>query len=110
MAKMLSIFLNGKLVVEYDRNQLIPGHQRLYLDRMDEDMNAGISMNDEFIADPDSDARLHYVAMRLVHGILSDNPSLVAATSAYLSHRNARLNEIHAQEDGEQVSVSFIGD
>ncbi len=103
MATMLSIYLNDELIVEYDRNRRLPGHQRQFLDNMDRDMDNGITVDGNFIARPDAQQRMQYVAMRLVQGTVS-------ATSAYLCNRHDNLKEIHAQEKGEQASISFVFD
>jgi hypothetical protein len=108
MARLLLVYLNDELAYEHDRSMRLPGHQRLFLDKMDEDMNAGISMGGEFIAKPDENIRMNYVAMKLVQGILADNQALIAATSSYISMRFETLKEIHAHEQGEQVSMSLI--
>lgn len=110
MARKLSVYLNDGLAYEYDRRKRLPGHQRLFLDKMDEDMNAGISMAGEFIAIPDEKVRMHYVAIKLVQGILADNQALITATGSYISIRYAALKEIHAQEEGEQVGMTFVFD
>ena len=110
MARLLSVYLNGELAYEHDRSKRLPGHQRLFLDKMDEDMDAGISIGSEFIAMPDKNVRMNYVAMKLVQGILADNQALIAATSSYISMRFETLTEIHAHEQGEQVSMSFVID
>ena len=110
MPRLLSVYLNDGLAYEYDRSKRLPGHQRLFLDKMDEDMNAGISMAGELIAMPDENARMHYVAIKLVQGILADNQALISVTSAYLAIRFETLMEIHAHEQGEQVSMSFVVD
>jgi hypothetical protein len=107
MAGLLSVYLNGELAYEHDRSKRLPGHQRLFLDKMDEDMNAGISMGGEFIDRPDENVRMNYVAMKLVQGILADNQALVSAAGSYISIRFATLTEIHAHEQGEQVSMSL---
>jgi len=107
MPTRLSVYLNAELAYEYDRSKRLPGHQRLFLDKMDEDMNVGISMDGEFIAMPDENIRMHYVAMKLVQGILADNQALIAATGAWLAMRFETLMEIHAHEQGEQVSMSL---
>ena len=110
MARLLSIYLNDELIIEHDRDRRLPGHQRLFLDNMDQDMDKGISLDSNVIEKPDAQQRMQYVAMRLVQGILSDNQGTVSATCAYLCNRYDTLKEIHALEQDEEASISFVFD
>ncbi len=110
LSELLSVYLNDELLLQYDRKKRIPGHQRLFLDKMDADMDAGISMAGEFIANPNAQERLHYVAIKLVRGLLAKEQALVASTSTYLSSRYVSLKEIQAHESGEQVGLDFVFD
>ena len=106
----LSVWLNGKLVIEYGRNELPSDHQKLFLDKMDRDMEKGISIGGEYIHHPDENERINYVAMKLVQGILTENEALITALCAYISHRYFALEEIQAQQEGDQIIMTFVFD
>ena len=59
MSTLLSVYVNGEKVIEYDKSTLHPGKQREYLDGMDLDMDEGIELNDEIITSPDKMQRLN---------------------------------------------------
>lgn len=110
MAKILYVSLNGRKILEYQRDQRVPGHQRKFLDKMDDDMNRGFRLGDEMIEQPDGNDRMNYVSMKLVQGIQSDNNSLVAAMCAYIANRYSAVREIQAWEEGDQVAITFTFD
>jgi hypothetical protein len=107
MSKLVVVF-NGQSVIEYDRNRRLPGQQREYLDRMDDDMAAGIDLNGEPIMNPDSQQRAKFVAMQLVHAVINDNDPMIAAMSAYLAIRLPALQQVKAEEHGEHISLELV--
>jgi len=107
MSKLVVVF-NGQSVIEYDRNRRLPGQQREYLDRMDDDMAAGIDLNGEPIMNPDSQQRAKFVAMQLIHAVINDNDPMIAAMSAYLAIRLPALQQVKAEEHGEHFSLELV--
>ena len=108
MSAILSIYINGKNVLEYKKNTRMPGKQRQFLDSMDFDMDEGIEINDEIIESPDKIQRANYVAMRLLYGIESKSEGMISATCGYLVNRLPELNQIHSVENGEEITMSLI--
>ncbi len=106
----LSVLLNGKIVMEYERSERTSDHQQLFLDKMDRDMSEGLSIGGEHIKHPDENDRINYVAMKLIQGILTENEALTTAMCAYISNRYFALEEIHAQQEDDKIVMTFIFD
>ncbi len=98
MSDILAVVINGQAVIEYDRSQSLPAHQRTFLDKMDGDMDEGISLGGEFVADPEQVQRAQFVAINLIHALKSDNDALAAASCAYLASRFPQLKQLRADE------------
>lgn len=108
MPTMLSIYVNGEKVLEYDKNTRQPGKQRQFLDNMDLDMDEGIEINDEIITSPDKMQRANYVAMNLLYGIQTNSEGMISATCAYLANRLPELKKIRSVEEGEEITMELI--
>ena len=107
MSKLVVVF-NGQSVIEYDRNKRLPGHQREYLNRMDSDMQSGITLNGEFLANPDGQQCAKFVAMQLVQAMINDNEPTIAAMCAYLATRLPELKQVKADEHGESIVLDLV--
>ena len=110
MSNKLVVVINGQAVIEYDRNKRLPGHQREFLDKMDMDMQAGIELGGERIANPDLQSRAKYVAIHLINAIVNEHDSMIAATCAYLANRLPDLKQIKANEQNEEFSFDLVFD
>ena len=110
MPAMLSVYINGKKALDYDKNQREPGRQRRFLDGMDLDMDEGIELNGEMIDSPDKSQRSNYVAMSLLYGIENENEGMISATCGYLANRLPELKQVQATEEQEDVTLNFIFD
>lgn len=108
MGEKLVIVLNSQPVIEYDRNTRLPGHQRQFLDKMDSDMNSGVTLNGRHIEQPDLKTRAQFIAMHLVQSIINDNEPKIAAFSAYLATRLPDLKQVKAREQGENISFDLV--
>lgn len=99
---MLTVVINGEAVIEYDRRKPLAPRQQSFLDRMDQEMDTGISENGDLEASPDALARARFVANSLLAALEEQNDSLAAATCAYLALRLPELKQVRAhQKDGE---------
>lgn len=105
---MLSVYLNGKKVLGYDKNVRQPGIQRRFIDNMDIDMDEGIELNGKFISSPDERQRANYVAMSLMYGIEQNSEGMISATCSYLVNRLPELKQIRATEKGEEITLELI--
>ena len=109
MSDILTVLTNGSAVVEYDRGKPLAEQQQDYLDRMDSKMDLGITLNEEFVIDPDPLQRANFVASQLVQGLVVENEQLIAATCAWLAVRVPDLKQvkINDSEDGTVIGLVF---
>ena len=112
MSDSMVVLVNGEALFEYDRTKSLPEHQRQYLDRMDEKMDAGIMLGDENIVNPDQQQKAQFVAFTLISAIQDDNEAIIAAMNSYLAVRYPDLKQIKADtdEDGKKVMFDLIFD
>ena len=108
MSEILSVYINGEKVLDYEKNTRQPGVQRRFLDNMDLDMDEGIDINGEMIDTPDKMQRANYVAMRLLYGIENKSDGMISATCGYLSNRVPELKQIRSIEEGEHITMDLI--
>ncbi len=108
MIATLEVILNGDTVMEYLRNTRLPGKQREFLDIMDIDMDEGINLDGKIICSPNNKQRIHYIAMKLIQALKSNNKEMVTATCAYLANRQPTLHQIRADEEGEAVTLELV--
>lgn len=108
MSEKLYIELNGAAVIEYDRNIRLPGHQRRFLDKMDEDMSEGIELAGQAIDEPKPVQRAQFVAIQLLNAMQHNEESLIAATCAYLANRYPDMRKVVAREQGDNVSLELV--
>ncbi len=108
---LLTIIINDETVLEYKKDNRLPGHQRRFLDQMDRDMDEGIDLSGQYIQNPSQVEKVSYVAMYLVNSILNSNENMTIASCAYLSHRMPELDQITASHNNDQISVElrYIG-
>jgi hypothetical protein len=108
---VMAVLLNGIAQLEYDRERLLPDHQRAYLDRMDAKMNDGILIGEEMISNPDVEQRARFAAGNLVHALNTSDEAMAAAMCSYLAIRLPELKQVRIEEldgaDG-QVSIEFV--
>ena len=104
---MLEIVINGETVITFDKKRL-PGHQRQFLDAMDLDMDEGIELAGEYIAEPDELQRAKYVAMSLFMAINSENADMANAMCAYLVYRQPELKQVRVIENGMDIELDLL--
>ena len=120
MENLMAVTLNGVAQLEYNRNQALPAHQELYLDKMDQKMDDGIQVGDDFISNPDLNQRTQFVAGNLANAILSDDEAMCAALTAYLASRLPELKQVKitnnatenntGNEQANAVSIELVFD
>lgn len=108
MPIILSVYINGEKVLDYDKNTRQPGKQRQFLEHMDFDMDEGIELNGKMINSPDKMQRANYVTMSLLYGIEKEDQGMIAATCGYLANRLPELKQIRAVEDEDEVTLDLI--
>lgn len=92
----LAVVLNGERVLQYDRSQPLPDHQRDYLDKMDRDMDLGIQIDGSLVPDPDPLQRAQFVAGHLIWALKEDRDAHAAAACSYLAVRIPSLKQVRA--------------
>ena len=101
------VLLNGEALFEYDRTKPLAENQRQYLDRMDQQMDEGITLGTEKIVKPDQQQRAQFVAFTLLSAIEQDNDAVIAAMNSYLAVRYPDLKQIKADTDKNNRKVMF---
>lgn len=110
---IMAVFLNGIAQLEYDRERLLPDHQRAYLDRMDARMDTGIRIGSETVSHPNLAQRAHFAAGNLVHALQTSDEALAAAMCSYLAIRLPELRQIRIEEPRDatgEVTIEFVYD
>ena len=92
----MAVLLNGTAQIEYNRDISLPDKQRDYLDRMDQDMDAGIQLGNQYLETPNQIQRAQFIALQLVQALLVDNEQHIAASCAYLADRLSDLKQVKA--------------
>lgn len=106
----LTVIYNDVPQLEYDRNQQLQDHQLVYLEKMDEKMDRGVSLGDEEIQNPDLNQRSQFVAANLAHAIKTDNEAQMAALCSYIALRMPDIQQLSIKdlEDGTmEIDFSF---
>lgn len=96
MSNIMAVLLNGTAQIEYNRDISLPGKQREYLDRMDQDMDEGIQLGNQYVENPNQIQRAQFIALHLVQSLLADNEQHIAASCAYLAERLTDLKQVKA--------------
>ena len=107
MSDSMVVLVNGEALFEYDRTKPLPENQRQYLDRMDRQMDDGITLGNEAIEKPDQQQRAQFVAFTLVTAIQQDNEAVIAAMNSYLAVRYPDLKQVKADTDQNSNKVMF---
>ncbi|MGD8547417.1 MAG: hypothetical protein PVG13_04770 [Thiohalophilus sp.] len=110
MQSLLILEVDGESVFEYDRNTRLPGPQRDFLSKMDEDMDQGIRLAEQEIPSPDALQRARYVALHLLHAFQNDDQPMIDATCAYLVQRLPELNTVRVEQNNDQFHLELIMD
>lgn len=107
MSDGMVVLINGEALFEYDRAKVLPEQQKQYLDRMDQKMDAGIQLGDEWVVNPDQQQRAQFVALTLLNAIEKDDEASIAAMSAYIAVRYPDLKQVKADKDKASRKVMF---
>lgn len=107
MSDSMVVLLNGEALFEYDRTKTLLDKQREYLDRMDTQMDDGIRLGNDAIANPDQQQRAQFVAFTLLTAIKQNNEPVIAAMNSYLAIRYPDLKQIKADTDDNSSKVMF---
>ena len=108
MNNILAVLLNDVAQLEYNRDQQLPPHQALYLEKMDTQMDEGIQVDSTIIPNPDINQRAQFVAGNLADAILNDQESAAAALCSYLAKILPDLKQVKITQstNGDSSSAS----
>ena len=106
----MAVLLNGEVQLEFHRDRAIPAKQREYLDKMDSDMDAGISIGGEQVANPDQNQRAQFVAVAMFDALMNNEEPLIAATCTYLADRLPDLKQVKAVQEGDEMVIDLVFD
>jgi len=104
----LAVLINNEIVFEFDRELSFADQQLAFFDKMDTDMDSGIKIDGELLANPDSQQRASFVVMNLIKALQQDNEAVITASCAYLANRFPQLIEVHANDHGKSVKIELI--
>lgn len=107
---VLTVVVNDQAVIEYDRRKPLAAHQRLYIDRMDRDMDNGFQLDGQHLGSPDLLARARFTATSLIQALEAGNDGLAAATCAYLALRLPELKQVRAESKEGQSHIDLVFD
>lgn len=110
MSEKLIVVINGSPILEFDRGKPVPGHQRQFLDNMDERMDQGILLSNEHIDKPNALQRVQFVANSMVLALSEENDAMGAAMCTYLAKRMPDLQQVKAafkEETGLSIELVF---
>jgi hypothetical protein len=110
MSERLAVLVNGEAVIEYDRSKTLTDKQQQYLDKMDQEMNSGISLAGMTIKQPDQIQRAKFVANALLQSIQNDDEPRIAATCSYLAVRLPELKQIRADMNQDNFHIDLVFD
>ena len=107
---LLVVVLNGSPIIEFDRNKPLSDAQKESLKLMDEKLDQGITLDDQFYSKPVLEQRVEFVAANLFSALLTDEEVLAAASCAYLAMSLPDLKQIKGREENGQISIELIFD
>lgn len=110
MQNLMAVILNGVAQLEYDRNKPLPPHQELYLDKMDQQMDEGVQLGDQLVAQPDLGQRAQFVAGNLAHAILNDQEAAASALCTYLANRLPDLKQVKIDNTSGDIAIELVFD
>ena len=110
MPEQLTILLNGESQLQYDRSKPLLEHQRAFLDKMDRELQQGITINNQAIKHPDIQQRAQFIALNLIEAIQNSDEQKAAAMCAYLAVFLPDLKQVKAEQDSAGVLVDLVFD
>lgn len=104
----LNLFVNEQLTIEYDRSTELDEGQLAFLDVMDKDMDRGLKIDGEMIADPDTKQKATFVTMNLIRALQHEDDARVTVLCAYLATRLPHTVEVHARDQADRIAIEFV--
>ena len=108
MSDMLVIYMDETPAYEFNKRDGLARMQFAYVQRMDDDMDKGISLNGEQVRSPNQMQRTQFVIGRLLDALSINDSRAIAMLCRYLAHRVPNLDAIRVEEDGDEYSVDLV--
>lgn len=107
MSQWLAVLVDDQPQLEFDHSRPVPQVQLDYLDAMDARMHDGIELDGEFIAAPDIEARVRFVARNLALALAEGNDRMALAMCTYLGVRRPALKQVKIASGALGLSVDL---
>lgn len=107
MATELTISMNGETLHSFNKKKGLARMQFAYVQRMDQNMDKGIHVGDEVIANPDRQQRVEFVIGQLLEALRVNDTRDVDMMCRYLAHRMPELDGVHITDEGETFEVTL---
>ncbi len=107
MSNELNITMNGESLHCFDKKKGLARMQFAYVQRMDENMDKGISVGDEIIANPDQQQRVEFVIGQMLEALRVNDKRDVDMMCRYLAHRMPELDGVHIVDEGDTFEVTL---
>lgn len=107
MSNDLVLYLNGQACLEASRSGGVPGHVRVWLARLDADMDNGIELDDGHVAEPDVQQRGQFVLARLLAALAAGETAFAHSLLIYLATRWPELHAIWVSDDETNWTVEL---
>lgn len=110
MMEPLVVVLDGVSQLEYARATPLEPAQHVYLERLDQRMDAGIEIDGRRIEQPNPLQRAQFIALQLLQAVQAGNEPVAAASCAYLANRIPELKQVRATTRGGLLSFDLVFD
>ena len=108
MADCLTIYLNRTEAYSFDKRDGLARMQFAYVQRMDADMDRGISLNGERILCPAQAQRNQFVIGRLLDAVAINDSRDISMLCRYLAQHAPELDAIRVEEDDDEYRVELV--
>lgn len=107
MADELRIYVSGTETHSFDKREGLARMQFAYVQRMEADMDRGITFNGERVQNPTQAQRTQFVIGQLLEALMINDSRGISMLCRYLAQHAPGLNAIHVEEDGDEYSVEL---
>lgn len=107
---VLIVSLNSEKTLEYYRERELNQKQRSDLDKMEAKLDAGITVEDNFIRNPNPNDKAIFIANNLAQALLAENEAMTAFCCSYLATRYPELKHLKICTKDMQLSIEMMFD
>lgn len=107
MTEWLVIYRNGATVYSFDKREGLARMQFAYVQRMDADMDRGISLEGERIRSPNLAQRTRFVVGQLIEAVNIGDSRGIAMLCRWLARHVPELDAIRLEDAGDEYRVEL---